>query len=107
MINAVYHRKFHSLSVSGHAYSGDPGHDLVCAAASILTYTLAASVANMSAEKQVRDSKIQINPGMAEVSCKTAHKYEAIVTLIFDTVCAGFDLMARDYPDNINYEVRG
>jgi hypothetical protein len=29
------------------------------------------------------------------------------VKIAFDTVCAGFELLARDYPDNISYEIRG
>lgn len=107
MIQVIYNRKYHRLTIEGHAYSGEAGQDLVCSAASILAYTLSASVANMSAAKQIREPKIQLEPGDAEISCKTIRRFEAPVTLIFDSICAGYELLARDYPDNISYEVRG
>lgn len=107
MINVVYHRKYHRLSIEGHACSGEPGHDLVCASASILAYTLAASVANMSAAKQVRDARIDLKEGAGEISCNTVRRFDAPVTLIFDTLCAGYELLANNFPDNISYEVRG
>lgn len=107
MIKAVYHRDHHRLSIEGHAQSGEPGHDLVCASATILAYTLAASVANMSAAKQIREPKIDMREGAIEIACKSIRRFEAPVTLIFDTLCAGYELLARNYPDNISYEVRG
>lgn len=107
MIQVTYHRKYHKLTIEGHAHSGEAGHDLVCASASILAYTLAASVANMSAAKQIREPVIRLDPGDAEISCKTIRRFEAPVTLIFDTICGGYELLARDYPENIHYEVRG
>ena len=35
MITVVYHRDRNRVSVEGHAQSGEVGHDLVCASASI------------------------------------------------------------------------
>ena len=107
MIKVIYHRNHHRLIIEGHAYSGEPGHDLVCASASILAYTLGASVANMSAAKQVRGAKIDLKEGSGEISCKPVNRFDAPVTLIFDTLCAGYELLANNYPDNISYEVRG
>ena len=107
MIHVVYHRKYHKLTIEGHAQAGEYGHDLICSAASILAYTLANAVANMAANGQVREHRIELNEGMGEISCRTAHKYDAPVTLIFDTLCAGFELLASKYPDNIYYELRG
>ena len=107
MIKVIYHRKFHQLSIEGHAQAGEYGHDLVCASASILVYTLANAVANMADCGQVREPRIELEEGRGEISCTPPHKYKAPVTLIFDTICAGFELLAQDYPDNISYEVRG
>lgn len=107
MITVTYHRKFHRLSVTGHAGSAEYGHDLVCASASILAYTLANAVLNMAECGQVRDPKVELEEGMGEVSCRTIHKYEAPVTLIFDTLCAGFELLASEHPEHISYVLRG
>lgn len=98
MIRVRYHRKAHRLSLQGHAYSGEPGHDLVCASASILVWTLAAA-------RQVTAPELRLEAGDAAVSCKTPRRFDAPVTLIFDTICAGFALLAKNYPDNICYRI--
>lgn len=106
MIQAVYYRKYNRLTVEGHAKSGEPGHDLVCASASMLAYTLAANVANMADHGQVRAPIMELNPGNAEVSCNPISRYRSTVTLVFDAVCTGFELLAHSYPENISYEIR-
>ena len=107
MIHAVYHRQYHRLTVEGHAQSGEPGHDLVCASASILVYTLAASVQELGKQGHATDLVLKLQEGQAEVACKPHHRLSAVVSMIFDAVCAGFTLLAHDYPNNIRYEVRG
>lgn len=107
MIHVVYHRMFNRLTVEGHAQSGEPGHDLVCASASILAYTLAANVKELVKTGQAADMVLELHEGNAEVSCKPHHRLKAIVAIIFDTICVGFELIAKDYPDYITYEVRG
>ena len=106
MIQAVYYRKFHRLTVTGHAGAAEPGHDLVCASASMLAYTLAANVANMADAGQVREPIIKNNEGDTEISCSPRHNLKASVTLVFDSVCVGFELLAHDYPEYVSYEIR-
>ena len=106
MIQAVYYRKYNRLTVKGHAKSAEPGRDLICAAASALAYTLAANVANMADNGQVREPVMNMNEGDTEISCRPRHNLKATVTLVFDTVCAGFDLLAHQYPEYISYEIR-
>ena len=106
MIQVIYYRKYNRLTVTGHAGAGEPGHDLVCASASILAYTLAANVANMADNGQVREPIMNMNEGDTEISCNPRHNLKATVTLVFDTVCAGFDLLAYEYPEHITYEIR-
>ena len=106
MIQVVYHRNFHRLTVNGHAGAAEPGHDLVCAAASMLAYTLAANVANMADAGQVREPIIRNNEGDTEISCNPRHNLKASVTLVFDSVCVGFELLAHDYPEYVSYKIR-
>ena len=106
MIQVVYHRNFHRLSITGHAGAAEPGYDLVCASASMLAYTLAANVANMADNGQVREPVMKMNEGDAEISCNPRHNLKASVTLVFDSVCVGFELLAHDYPQYISYEIR-
>ena len=107
MIKVVYHKEYNRVSVKGHALSGESGHDLVCASASILAYTLAVNVRNLVDAGQAREPTIELNDGDAPVCCKAVRRYSSVVMLIFRSVCAGFELLAKNYPDNISYEVRG
>lgn len=106
MIQVVYHRNYHRLTVEGHAHSGEPGHDLVCAAASALAYTLAANVAHMADNGQVRIPGMELTDGKAEISCNPVSRFKNTVTLVFDSVCVGFELLAGNYKEYIQYEIR-
>lgn len=105
MIKAVYNRKDHLLTVEGHAYSGQPGHDLVCASASILAYTLAANVKYLHELGRVTEPVIELAEGRAVIGCKAEEAYTAVVALIFDAVCEGFALLGENYPDNISFTI--
>ena len=107
MVKIVYHRDLNRVTVEGHAKSGEAGHDLVCASVSILVYTLASFVENMKRAGQVYNPTSELKEGDAVIYCSPPTKYRASVTLVFDSICAGFELLARDYPDNISYEIRG
>ena len=106
MIQAVYYRKYNRLTIEGHARSAEPGHDLVCAAASVLAYTLSANVANMADHGQVRQPIIENTPGKTEISCNPVSRHKSTVALVFDSVCVGFELLALNYPEYISYEIR-
>jgi uncharacterized protein YsxB (DUF464 family) len=107
MITVVYHRDLNRVSIEGHAYSGEKGHDLVCASASILANTLASLVSNMQKAGQTRYPTIELSYGNALIQCNVASRYKPTVTFAFDSICAGFELLAQSYPDNISYEIRG
>ena len=106
MIQAVYYRKYNRLTITGHAGAAEPGQDLVCASASILAYTLAANVANMADNGQVREPIIKVAEGDTEISCNPRHNLKASVTLVFDSICAGFEMLAHDHPEYISYKIR-
>lgn len=106
MIKAVYERSANKLTVEGHAYGGEPGHDLICASASILVYTLASFAKNVRKARQVKKLKIKLDEGCAVVSFKAKKQYRVAITLVCDAICAGFELLARNYPENISYEIK-
>ena len=106
MIQVVYYRKYNRLTMTGHAGAADPGHDLVCASASMLAYTLAVNVANMADQGQVRQPIIKLGEGDAEISCNPKCNLKNTVMLVFDAICVGFELLAHDHPENISYEIR-
>ena len=106
MIEVVYNRAYHRLTVKGHAGSGEKGRDIVCASASMLAYTLAADIAGYG--KCMRGlPEIRLEEGDAEISCTPKAHWNTIITLCFDNLCAGFDILAKNYPQFVSYEVRG
>lgn len=107
MIKVTFHRNYYRVTVDGHANSGEPGHDLVCAGASTLAYTLAANVANLADNGHVRIESMELSSGKAEISCKPRSGARATVSRIYQAVCVGFEILARDYPQYISYEILG
>lgn len=107
MIKVIYDRDKTRVSIEGHAESGEKGHDLVCASVSILAYTLASFVQNMKEAKQVYNPKTDLREGDALICCEPPSKYKNSVTLVFDSICGGFQLLARDYPEYVSFEIRG
>ena len=105
MIKAVYERNRHRLTVEGHAYSGEAGHDLVCASASILAYTLAANMDHLAEFGAVTEPHSEFENGHAVIECSAVDAYQNTVTIVFDAVCAGFELLSENYPDNISFTV--
>lgn len=101
MIDVTYHRKFNRVTVTGHAESGEMGHDLVCAAVTGLVITLGANVADLSTQGAARQPIVSIKPGDAEISCQPVRKMTSVVTLVFDTIMTGFNRLSLLYPENI------
>lgn len=105
MITVVYERSENKLTVKGHAHSGEQGHDLICSSASILAYTLASFVKNSYKARQTKKPVLKLEPGDAEVSCHPRPRFQLAIMLVFDAICAGYELLARNYPDNISYTI--
>lgn len=101
MIIVTYHRKYHRLTVKGHANYDEEGKDIVCSAASTLFNTLCYDLEGD--ETLIRDFKAKTDKGDAEVSVTPKSRMENTVTLIFDTICRGYDLLARKYPEYVKF----
>lgn len=107
MIQVVYDKAKHSLTMDGHANAGPIGHDLVCSAASILAYTLAGNVSYMASLGQVQENetRIDMQNGHTEIACIPVPESAAIVTVVLDAICVGFEMLADTYPQHISYKV--
>ena len=107
MVRIVYRRDEHSVRIYGHAGSGEAGHDLVCAAVSILAYTLAAFVANMEKDGTAIGSTARLRSGEAEIACTPTKGKSGEVTRGMDALCEGFAILAEEFPANVTYERMG
>lgn len=106
MIEITYYRKINRLVMVGHANAGAVGKDLVCSAASILAYTLAANVETLVEEGKAREPVISMKEGDTVITCNARRRYRDVVTLVFDSIVVGLDLLAHKYPENISFEIR-
>ena len=107
MIRIVYRRDKHAVRIRGHAGSGEAGHDLVCAAVSILAYTLASCVVSMEETGEATDSRAVLCSGEAEIVCTPTKEMSGEVTRVMDAICGGFEILAGEYPENVVYERMG
>ena len=105
MITVTYHRDHNKVEVTGHAHSGEAGHDLVCASASILVYTIASFAKNTYKAMQSKKLEIKLKEVYAVVGCNAKAPYKAAITLVFDAMCGGFELLARNYPLYVSYNI--
>lgn len=104
MVVIDYNRQYLRVTVKGHAETAPAGMDLVCAAVSTLTYTLAVNVKQLHRWKQVTKPKIRLENGDAEISCIPAEVCRSMVKDVFEAVCIGFALLAEKYPDAVSYQ---
>lgn len=103
MIQVRYDREHLDLRVSGHAGSDQKGRDVVCAAVSILVYTLAHDVEILKDRGDAQEVTMILRPGQARIRC-TPRQAER-VRLVYDSIFTGFRLLAKSYAQYIT--IRG
>lgn len=88
-----------SLRLTGHAGAGERGHDVICAAASVLAYTIAQAMEYMHAEGGLRKKpRIDFSDGEAAIVAKPKAETYAEALHAFFIVQVGFSLLAHNYP---------
>ena len=91
MIEIVYYKNHNRLTITGHARSGEPGKDLVCAGVTTLAYTLASNVQELEATGSVRSMTADLEPGRCEISCQPVPRMKHVVELIFRSLCSSWN----------------
>ena len=97
------------LTIEGHAGSADKGHDLVCASASILAYTVAQLVQAMEHHGDlVGKPCIELNEGDASIilRCKDDDIY-AEARHTFFVAQTGYSLLAHNFPQYVELKTVG
>ena len=107
MVEVTYDRYQHRLAVTGHAGGGEKGQDLVCAAVSALVLTLSTNVADLVLADKACRPVLKLGEGDSLIGCVPTPRMIPVVTLVFDTVCSGFELLQTLYPENIRYHIVG
>ena len=79
------------IEMQGHAHNDVPGKDIVCAAASMLIYTLRQRQQELNAHP----FECVMTDGYARLKVPAAMKES------FETVVSGFKLLSEGYPANV------
>ena len=91
------------LRVTGHAGQAEIGQDIVCASASILTYTVAQIVKDMGERGRLKkEPVISLEDGCATISCVCKDNesyYEALSA--YNVALVGYSLLAHNYPQYV------
>lgn len=107
MIHARFYRdeKQGSLNmeVRGHAGAAPKGHDLVCAGASTLAYTLAQALRFLCENGRLEDVLVcAVSDGRADIRAVPKAAFEGDALCAFFTVQAGFYVLAANYPEYVS-----
>ena len=105
MTSIVYDVKGYTVTVEGHANSGEYGHDLVCAAVSALTHTLRANLEQLDACGALDTMTAEIEPGRAHFAFRPTVGHSAFVRHTVTAVCVGFEVLSREAGEFISYQV--
>lgn len=98
MTRIVYDRESLRISMEGHALSAKYGEDIICAAESMLIMCL---------EKRLRDFgesvmlTVRKSPGRVYIEASAEDGVQELCRESFDTVYAGFMLLAEYEPEHV------
>jgi hypothetical protein len=100
MIQVDYTPANYHLTVTGHAGYGPRGKDIVCAGVSALTGALvmALDCHGIQAETDAED-------GDMDVLAKPFRAQQILCRTVFETIMAGLELIATQYPEHIHITV--
>lgn len=90
------------LTVYGHSGYAEKGADIVCAAVSALTYTMANALMGLEQQGLVGDLHIRMDSGEAELSCVPVNQSgKTALSTVIDTIMGGYGLIAGSHPEHV------
>jgi uncharacterized protein YsxB (DUF464 family) len=105
MITITYRPDKYEVKIKGHAGYDEKGKDIVCAGVSVLFYTLCNALLkapdNWFAKRPDMADSLASDTGVSHIKCTPAKGYEDYVTMAYETVLTGMELMSVSYPDNV------
>lgn len=100
MTNVVMEKRGMKYEITIHGHAGyRPGNDIVCAAVSMLTYTLAQVLKDMQEEGKL-DCEITLDCGNAEFLIYPWNGEE--LETVLQVIKTGFELLVHKYPCNVH-----
>ncbi len=100
----VFYREYYDrllVIIEGHSGFAECGQDIVCAAASILAFTLLNCLKDEESDKRLKFIREVTNEGYMCVEVEPFGFSRERITSIVDTCIAGFILLSDEYPENV------
>lgn len=97
---------FVQMILKGHAGQAEYGHDIICASASILAYTVAQVVKAMGHHGDLEGEPIiDLNEGDATISCRCrdSKDFGELIHTFF-VAHVGYTLLAHNYPKYVSID---
>ena len=91
MTTVTYRPEEFYMKIDGHAGFAPAGQDLVCAAVTILGWTLIDGA-------QKYKTSLHLDDGVIELRCYPEEEQEESCRVLFDTIARGCELMAEKFP---------
>lgn len=101
MIHICWDKKHGRVTVRGHAEDGQYGSNAICAATSILTYTLAEGLEKLARQEKL-SCTVVLEDGYARLQCRESTPG---ARRLFATVCRGYRLLANTCPNQVEMEI--
>lgn len=93
-----------SVYMEGHAGSSEHGKDIVCAAASILLFSLAEALNQMEKGRIVEDTALRLDKGKADLSWQAVRGREKECNSAVRAICGGFRILEEHYPEFVKVQ---
>lgn len=106
MININFNPNTFELEVNGHAEQDEKGKDIVCAAISILFYTLGQNLID-SAEMLEGAPMVRDEDGNGYIRCTPKAEYEGNIACIYRTILVGMQMVEEEYKNYVVFSVVG
>ena len=96
------------MKIDGHSGFATKGNDIICSAASILTYTVEQIVKQSWHNGKLCDKpKIRLREGKGYIACKPTEDGYLHVREAYKFAETGFILLAYNYPQNVDVTMFG
>ena len=97
-------RGIYKLSAVGHAGYDNSGRDIVCAAISVLIFSLASRLEELDREGGLKKgAKLSLGAGRAEIAFRARRKSRAQAEGALGMLRCGMRMLAEDYPENVKF----
>lgn len=101
VIRYIQNKNIYKLEVDGHSDFAKSGQDIVCSAASAITYSLISALEMQKSAGKI--DKLCVNYGVAHINISFICPDDDFAdTLLCASIC-GYKLLSENYPSNVKF----